>query len=93
MEEMGWMLPRLTLGVGCAENGCWGVFFPTSASKPHPGPAGGGTDRGGGIWAKEWMERREILSNWERIPIRTQGRRCTWQVKISDLSNQAKSGL
>ena len=45
---MGWMLPRLTSGVGGAENSYWGVFFPTSASKLHPGPAGGGTDRGDG---------------------------------------------
>lgn len=83
-----------------AENNSGGVFFPTSASRSHPGPAGGGKQTEEvGIWAKEWVGRREILSQaiGREFLQRTPGRRCMrrrWGgVKVSDLSNQEKSGL
>lgn len=90
---MGWMLPRLTSGVGAlrtAVGECSSLPSPPNCTLDQLEGAQIGVM---GIWAKEWMERREILSNWERISIRTRGRKCTWWVKISDLSNQEKSGL
>lgn len=55
-----------------AENSCRGVFFPTSPSRPHPGPAGGSEKTEEvGIWAKEGEGKKGNFksSNWERIPI------------------------